>query len=497
MSQIRILLAEDSRQRQHLLLRALVGKRSHVNVTVVDREAEFLRALKMRRFDCAILDRHGLGDHFEDLFGKAISLCHDCPVLVVGAADEESSSLADIDHDRIELIARDHAIRDDVLWARVERAVKQAQRRSCGHTDTSTGLTSRASFGGDMDQGRWRSSQSAACAMLSVDRFDQPGDQAVTDDLLRRIGAELRNHKADTTVRWSDRQFMVIRPLVSMLDAWLWAESLRQRVVSPRPQTDAAPSGVTISIGLAVGAQPSRIDQLIDRADDALRLAHELGGDMICTADMVNIVRQINAVNRTIGDNIEHRRDDLLHRLAHHTGPTQQQHISVHCEQVAGVAVLIAGVLGLDEITVNRIRIAALMHDIGKCLIPEELLAKPRSLMIDEWKLMAKHDNYGAWITEQLGLDALTTRYLKNHHQRHDESMPDHSHAPNDPVPLGAKVLCVADALVTMLTDRPYRAARTPADALAELRRCCGQQFDPRVVDAAHHIHPADARLAA
>ena len=153
------------------------------------------------------------------------------------------------------------------------------------------------------------------------------------------------------------------------------------------------------------------------------------------------------------------------------------------------MAVGVARQMALDTKTIEQINLAALLHDIGKCVIPEELLAKPRTLAITEWRLMALHDVYGAWITKKIGLNEMATSFLRNHHQRYDmhRCAETNSKKPetDKPIPIGAKILCVADALVTMLSTRTYRTARSTQEALVELGRESGKQFDPVVVEAA------------
>jgi HD-GYP domain-containing protein (c-di-GMP phosphodiesterase class II) len=123
--------------------------------------------------------------------------------------------------------------------------------------------------------------------------------------------------------------------------------------------------------------------------------------------------------------------------------------------------------------------LAGLCHDLGKLLIPEDVLAKPAALSVDERRLLDRHPDAGAAMSRRLGLDEEAAEYIRYHHKafRTGSGNP----------PLGARVLAVADAFVTMTSERPYRSARSLSSAVSELRRCRGEQFDPDVVDAVPH----------
>ncbi|MGB8004890.1 MAG: HD domain-containing phosphohydrolase, partial [Gaiellaceae bacterium] len=134
---------------------------------------------------------------------------------------------------------------------------------------------------------------------------------------------------------------------------------------------------------------------------------------------------------------------------------------------------------------------AALFHDIGKLGIQDAILLKPASLTSEEWVLMQRHAEEGARIIDRLGFLEDAVPAIRHHHERFDGTgYPDH--LGGEDIPLGARIIHVADALDSMLTTRIYRAARPAAEALEELRRAAGTQFCPRCVAALERILPLE-----
>jgi putative nucleotidyltransferase with HDIG domain len=153
-----------------------------------------------------------------------------------------------------------------------------------------------------------------------------------------------------------------------------------------------------------------------------------------------------------------------------------------HCETVACYAEAIARELGLAEDVVESLRLAGLLHDVGKVGLPRSIVGKPGPLSEDEWSAMRDHPRLGAAILEEAGLEDIR-EWILAHHER-----PDGTGYPrrlsDDEIPIEAKILAVADAYEAMTVDRCYRRRMGPDLAIAELRRCAGTQFDVDVVEA-------------
>jgi putative nucleotidyltransferase with HDIG domain len=161
---------------------------------------------------------------------------------------------------------------------------------------------------------------------------------------------------------------------------------------------------------------------------------------------------------------------------------TRDCSIGGHCERIASLAEQLAIGLKCDEEEIKLIRSAALLHDIGKIGIPENILQKPDRLTKDEWSLIRRHSDLGAEIVNQASDLARVAELIKAHHERFDGSGYPRG-IRGDAIPLGARILAVVDAYGAITDGRVYRAARSHEEALQEIQKCSGTDFDPRVVD--------------
>jgi putative nucleotidyltransferase with HDIG domain len=162
-----------------------------------------------------------------------------------------------------------------------------------------------------------------------------------------------------------------------------------------------------------------------------------------------------------------------------------------HSQKVAAYAALMADALGLKEEQIGEIRLGALLHDIGKVGIPEQILGKRGPLNPDEWEKMKEHVLYGDRMLEPLRSISHIREMVCHHHEMFDGSgYPSGLVA--DQIPMGSRIIAIADAYDTITSDRIYKKARTPAAAFQELERCAGSQFDPELVrvfiEAVQHL---------
>lgn len=156
--------------------------------------------------------------------------------------------------------------------------------------------------------------------------------------------------------------------------------------------------------------------------------------------------------------------------------------ISAHSERLTDLASRIARKLELPPDEVQTIELAAQLHDIGKIGVPDHILLKPGPLTAGEWKIMKLHTEIGAEILSPIGQLKAVVPLVRHHQERFDGSgYPDG--LAGEKIPLGARILAVVDAFSAITDDRVYRAGRSPEDAVRELRRCVGTQFDPHVVE--------------
>jgi putative nucleotidyltransferase with HDIG domain len=154
-----------------------------------------------------------------------------------------------------------------------------------------------------------------------------------------------------------------------------------------------------------------------------------------------------------------------------------------HSERVGQWSRQLAVVLGLSAVESEMVAQAGLLHDIGKIGVPERVLTKRGPLAEDEWALMRQHPVVGAQITAPFEFLAAGAQAIRHHHERWDGSgYPDGLAA--EAIPLSARIVAVADVYDALTTDRPYRAALPPGEAVAHLMAQAGRTLDPRVVAA-------------
>jgi diguanylate cyclase (GGDEF)-like protein/putative nucleotidyltransferase with HDIG domain len=158
-----------------------------------------------------------------------------------------------------------------------------------------------------------------------------------------------------------------------------------------------------------------------------------------------------------------------------------------HSRRVQQLALAVGRELGLSQAELELLGHAALFHDIGKLGIPDAILLKPGALTDEEWVVMASHAEEGASIINRLGFLSDAVPAIRHHHERFDGGGYPEGLAGED-IPLGARIIHVADAFDSMLTTRVYRPARPAQDALDELHRNAGSQFCPRCVGALEAI---------
>jgi putative nucleotidyltransferase with HDIG domain len=154
-----------------------------------------------------------------------------------------------------------------------------------------------------------------------------------------------------------------------------------------------------------------------------------------------------------------------------------------HVETVAGLAEEVGVVLGLDDAELAHLRQAAALHDIGKVAIPDAIIQAPRALTGEEWAYIRQHTVIGARIIGSVPEMVPVAQIVRSSHERWDGAGYPDGLAGED-IPLGARIVTVCDSFEAMVAARPYRAARPEHEALAELERCAGGQFDPAVVRA-------------
>jgi HD-GYP domain-containing protein (c-di-GMP phosphodiesterase class II) len=171
---------------------------------------------------------------------------------------------------------------------------------------------------------------------------------------------------------------------------------------------------------------------------------------------------------------------DVIDAVDHYTG--------VHTREVVGLSIDVSRGLRLDATLQRDVEFAALLHDVGKIRVPNSIINKPGKLDDHEWAVIRRHTIDGEAMLKQVGGTlAGVGRLVRASHERYDGlGYPDG--LVGDEIPIESRIVSVCDAYNAMTTDRPYRGRRTETAARAEIRRCAGSQFDPRVVEALESV---------
>ena len=341
-------------------------------------------------------------------------------------------------------------------------------------------------------------------AFVDLDHFkvvnDTHGHQA-GDVVLRGVAGlfERSLRQSDVVGRYGGEEFMVVLPETGPEDAAQVAEKLRLLVQRHRfTAADGVALGVTVSIGIAGGQGRSlRAESLVRDADQAMYSAKSLGRNQTYVFAEPNDDARvpsapISAAGRARALEVaavarqatEAALSDVIAPLPHYRGRPSLL--------IATIGVAIANDLALPANEIERIRIAALLHDIGKVAVPPQILEKPSALSRSEWDFVKQHPRIGQVILDEAGGLMEAGKIILHHHERFGGHGYPHGLRGRD-IPLGSRIVSIADAYDAMIQDRPYKRAISHDDALHELRRHSGTQFDPELVDVFHRLFGARA----
>jgi diguanylate cyclase (GGDEF)-like protein/putative nucleotidyltransferase with HDIG domain len=372
-------------------------------------------------------------------------------------------------------------------------AVVLLQRRRIAHlrerigdasrTDPLTGLLNRRSFEELLELELERSVR--ADRPLSVIVGDIDGLRTVNerlghaagDDALQAVAANLLKWKRriDSAARVGGEEFAVLLPETDERGAFIVAERLRRAT-----HRGFAESRVGVSISFGVAAAPEHgadAAALLTAANRATAAAKDLGGD--------RSVIYSEEVARTLAASGGEAAGEL--QLATVLALAEALDVrdtgtGKHSQTVGRYAELMARELGFEAERVERVRLAGVLHDIGKIGISDRVLSKPGPLDAEEWREMYTHPEIGARLLSRGEFDDIRSWILAHHERPDGLGYPRALSA--DAIPTEAKILAVADAYEAMTADRVYRPALGEASARSELEAGSGTQFDPEVVSA-------------
>jgi diguanylate cyclase (GGDEF)-like protein len=314
--------------------------------------------------------------------------------------------------------------------------------------------------------------------MIDVDDFKRVNDRfghPAGDRVLAEVAGRLRH--GGEAFRLGGDEFAVLLPRLDEQAAYEAATAITKRIRS-RPLADGLE--VTVSAGVATLRSGSlERDELVRMADSALYSAKECGGDQV-RSSRENVI-ELTELRRLAGAGERAARYRAATRLAEAVDARDAFGRS-HSRRVGDLAARVAARLGVDPEQVELARLAGSLHDLGKLAIPEEILRKRAPLTAPERRIVERHPQTGFRMLASLGVDGVAT-WVLHHHERWDGTgYPDGLEG--EAIPLGARIVFAADAFDAMTAERTFGRRLETHEALDELRRCAGTQFDPRVVDA-------------
>lgn len=352
-------------------------------------------------------------------------------------------------------------------------------------TDSLTELPNRRGFRELLDLELERARRRGAPLTVLVgdlDHFNAVNDRCghrVGDAVLVRVAHRLREGKrrTDAAARVGGEEFMLILPDTDHPEGLRIAERLRVELAQEFAD-EVVP--LTISFGVAIYPQHGQTAASLLRAGDEAMFAAKYHGR---NQSLVYTAAAGQRLASTAGErDVEGERFTLAMLDLAEAVDLRFSGSARHSETVGRYAEMTASALGLPEERIARVRLAGILHDVGKVLVPEAILKKPGSLTDEEFELIKHHPGHGGQIIDHPALSDVRA-WVVAHHER-----PDGRGYPlglsGDELPIEARILAVADAYEAMTCDRSYRAAIGHGEARTELERCAGSQFDPDVVAA-------------
>jgi len=378
----------------------------------------------------------------------------------------------------------------DQMAVVIENAQLHAQTIVLSRTDSLTGLYNSRYFEEILQkQISWAKRKSApfALLLLDMDNLKSINDFYGHDSgdlLLRKFSRVLEDSLRDTDymARYGGDEFVALLPESDEKEARVVAEKLRKKIASTRIFGFDLKPLMTTSIGIAVFPKSaSTMISLVKAADIAMYRSKQQGKNQICLFEP-SLLPEI------------HFDAERLRRIAHNADLNAIQTLitavdlkdrftGVHSSEVSRLAVFLAQRLGLDSKEMEHLRIAALLHDVGKIGIGDQILLKPHKLTQKEFAEIRKHPQLGVSILKFSKDFKKALPVVLHHHERWDGKGYPYGLS-GEKIPLLARIISIADAFEAMTSDRPYRKAMSKRKALSQLWKFSNRQFDPELVQA-------------
>ncbi len=327
-----------------------------------------------------------------------------------------------------------------------------------------------------------------ACIMLDIDHFKAINDRhghSAGDEVLKALAETLRSslRVTDAVCRYGGEEFCLLLPSTDAEKAIGVADHVRCQIAENKVRDIQVTASFGVS-GLAAGMTDPQ--QMLDQADKALYQAKDRGRNRVVRWN--DATPQNDSPDPASADSAEGNESpaDEIHTRAVQVLVSalawRDVRTAEHCRQVADLCVACAqGLLSHHECLV--LEVAGQLHDIGKLGVPDSILSKPEALSPEERKIVHDHIRQGVEIVAATCSSRELEEILRHHHAWYGGNPDDPGLPAGRNIPLGARILAIADAFSAMVSPRPFPATLTYDEAFEELRRCAGRQFDPQLVE--------------
>jgi diguanylate cyclase (GGDEF)-like protein/PAS domain S-box-containing protein len=363
----------------------------------------------------------------------------------------------------------------------MENARLYDDARYLAQRDPVTGLLNHRGINTQLEKEVARSERSGECfavVMMDLDNFKLFNDtygHASGDRVLQNVSAILAKEvrRQDTVGRYGGDEFVALLPGSDAVGAVSTVERIQAALRESGYSADGD-SAVPVFMSYGVATYPfegRHVSELLAAADANLYRSKRQGGNCVTAPGGGEQRSRTTSGIFTVLDGLVTAVDGKDHYTRKHSDDVSKQ------------AVALASELGLSSETQRCLRIAALLHDVGKIGIPDHILRKPGGLTEEEYEAVKQHVSLGELIIKEIPNLVDVLGAVSSHHERYDgRGYPRGLKGEN--IPLLGRILAVTDAYSAMTTDRPYRKALTLEEARTELKRVAGTQLDPQVVTA-------------
>ncbi len=321
--------------------------------------------------------------------------------------------------------------------------------------------------------------------MIDIDHFKIYNDlygHSAGDAALKRIADIIKGnlYEEDFLVRYGGEEFLLYLPLTMESDAFRAIEKVRKNIENAFLHSSDIREFLTVSVGAATYPLHGKtIEEIVNKADLAVKKGKKTGRNKAILYSDAELEK--TQYTDDIQEKIDNAYLSSIYALAA-TIDAKDHYTFGHSNNVALLSKRLAKEMGYDEATVDLIHSAGLLHDIGKVGIPEQVLSKPGVLTPEEREIMESHVLQSISIIKHIPNLVETVPIIISHHEHYDGTGYPRQ-IKKESIPKLGRILCLADSYDAMTTDRPYRKGLTSEQAIYEIKRCEGTQFDPEVCE--------------